>query len=100
MLLCNSNKNICYCLQWHNGADKMVNLKEFLEKESIEIGGFDKFPQGDTFIDLENTEIVKEDKKNTVEVTIPNGKELHNIYDKVTEYNNDIVSTLLVWRNK
>ncbi len=39
----------------------MSNLKDFLEKEAIELGGFDKFPQGDTFIDLDKTEVVKED---------------------------------------
>ena len=39
----------------------MTNLKDFVEKEAIDLGGFDKFPQGDTFIDLEKTEVVKED---------------------------------------
>jgi len=39
----------------------MTNLKEFVEKEAIELGGFDKFPQGDTFIDLNKTNVEKED---------------------------------------
>lgn len=39
----------------------MTNLKEFVEKENLELGGFDKFPQGDTFLDLEKTQVEKED---------------------------------------
>ena len=39
----------------------MTNLKEFLEKENISVGGYDKFPQGDTYLDLNTTTVEKED---------------------------------------
>lgn len=39
----------------------MVSLKEFVEKENIELGGFEKFPVGDTFINLKEVQAEKEE---------------------------------------
>jgi hypothetical protein len=39
----------------------MTNLKQYLEQTNVEVGGFDKFPQGDTFINLASTEVEEMD---------------------------------------